>query len=84
VFTNKKNVEPLLCSHNISPNATELSRIIDPLGSQHVDEEVCGWGRQLARPHGCYGHGVPSVPTDKPNGKPISVQCNNQPTTGAA
>ncbi len=36
------------------------------------------------RPHGRYGHGVPRVPTDKPAGKPISVQHNNQPTTGAA
>jgi hypothetical protein len=23
--------------------------------------------------HGCYGHGVPRMPTDKPKGKPISV-----------
>ncbi len=45
VFTNKKNVEPLLCSHNVSPNEMELSCNINPLGSQHVDEEVCGWGR---------------------------------------
>jgi hypothetical protein len=28
----------------ISPNATELLRDINPLGSQHVDEKVCGWG----------------------------------------
>ncbi len=38
----------------------------------------------MARPHGRYGHGAPRVPTDKPTGKPISVQCNNQPMTGAA
>ncbi len=38
----------------------------------------------MAHPHGWYGHGVPRVPADKPTGKPISVQCNNQPTTGAA
>jgi hypothetical protein len=38
----------------------------------------------LAHPHGCYGHGVPRVPINKPTGKPISVQRNNQPMTGAA
>ncbi len=38
----------------------------------------------MAHPHGRYGHGVPRVPTDKPAGKPISVQRNNQLTTGAA
>ncbi len=38
----------------------------------------------MARPHKLYGHGVQRVPTDKPTGKPISVQRNNQPTTGAA
>ncbi len=27
----------------------------------------------MARLHGCYGHSVPRVPTDKPTGKPISV-----------
>ncbi len=35
------------------------------------------------RPHGRYDYGVSRVPTDKPTGKPISVQHNNQPTTGA-
>ncbi len=38
----------------------------------------------MLHPHGCYGHGVPRVPTDKPTGQPISIQYNNQPTTGAA
>ncbi len=38
----------------------------------------------MAHPHGWYGHGVPRVPTDKPTGKPISIQRNNQPMTGAA
>ncbi len=38
----------------------------------------------MAHPYGHYGHGVPRVPTDKPTIKPISVQCNNQPTTGVA
>ncbi len=38
----------------------------------------------MARPHGRYGHGVPRVLTDKPDGKPISIQCNNQPMPGAA
>jgi hypothetical protein len=70
--------------HNISPYATELLHDINLLGSQHVDEEVCGWGQWLAHPHGSYGHGVPRVSTDKPTGKPISVQCDNQSTTGAA
>jgi hypothetical protein len=27
----------------------------------------------LAHPHGRHGHGIPRVPTDNPNGKPISV-----------
>jgi hypothetical protein len=27
----------------------------------------------LACPHGCYGHGVPRLTTDKPTGKPISA-----------
>ncbi len=37
----------------------------------------------MARPHGCYSDGVPRVPTDEPTGKPISVQLNKQPMTGA-
>ncbi len=85
VFANKKNVEPRLCLHNISPNATDLLHNINPLGSQHVDEEVCGWGQWFACLHGHYDHGVPRVLTDQPIGKPISLQCNsNLPTTGAA
>ncbi len=36
------------------------------------------------RPHGHYGHGVPRATTEKPPCKPISVRCNNQPTSGAA
>ncbi len=27
----------------------------------------------MARPHGRYDHGVPRVPTDKPNGEPINA-----------
>jgi hypothetical protein len=46
VFTNKtKIVKALSCLHNISPIATKLSCNIDQGGSQHVDEEVYGWGR---------------------------------------
>jgi hypothetical protein len=44
-----------LCSHNISPSATELLRDINPLGSVNIDEEVCGWGQLLVCPHGHYG-----------------------------
>ena len=33
-------------------------RDISALGSQHVDEEVGGWGRRSARSVSCYGHGT--------------------------
>ena len=51
-------MEPHVLLTSYLPRPPETMRDISARGSQHVDEEVGGWGRCLARSISRHGHGT--------------------------